>query len=359
MVSRVTEPVDREALLRLPKVLLHDHLDGGLRPATIIELAREQGYRNLPTFDPDDLAAWFHRGADRRSLALYLETFVHTVAVLHTPEALERVAAECAEDLASDNVVYAESRFAPELVARSPGGPPDAIMSMDEAIAAVGRGFESAPSGIEMRIIVSSMRNLGISELAAEAAVRTRDHGVVGFDIAGPEAGFPPSEHRAAFAVARSGGLGITIHAGEAAGVDSIREALAACGADRLGHGVHIVDDLGFDEEAAAQLGPIATMVHDAGVCLELCPTSNVHTSAAGVTSLADHPIDLLANCGFAVTVNTDNRLMSGITVLDEYAGLATAFGWGEDEFAAANRTALRSAFCDDTTRSRLAPPFE
>jgi len=335
-------------------VLLHDHLDGGLRPSTIIELAREQGYTALPTHDVDELAAWFHRGADRRSLELYLETFVHTLGVMQTPEAIERVAAETAEDLAADGVVYAESRFAPEEVAFGSGGP--STMTMDDAIAAMARGFDSVSHlGIEMRIIVCSLRNHQVSEAAAHAAVRCREFGVVGFDIAGPEAGFPPADHLAAFDIARSGGLGITIHAGEAAGIGSIREAVVDCRADRLGHGVRIIDEVGFDSDGAAVLGPVAEMVLDRAIPLELCPTSNVHTAAAGITTLAEHPIDLLARCGFAVTVNTDNRLMSDVTVLQEYEGLAATFGWGAPEFTRANQVAIDSAFCDDQTRSRIA----
>ncbi|MFN8052334.1 MAG: adenosine deaminase [Acidimicrobiales bacterium] len=342
---------DAVSLRAIPKVLLHDHFDGGLRPATVVELAREQGYRGLPTYDPDDLATWFHRGADRRSLELYLETFVHTVAVLRTPEAIERVAAECAEDLAADGVVYAESRLAPGEIVDA-----GSSMTMDHVIAAMARGFAAAPAlGLEVRLIVCAMRNRPDSTSVAEAAVRGRDLGVVGFDIAGPEAGYPPSEHRDAFDIARAGHLGITIHAGEAAGVGSIREAMVECGANRLGHGVHVIDEVGVDDDGEVVLGPVATMVHETGICLELCPTSNVHTSAAGVTSLADHPIDRLAEAGFAVTVNTDNRLMSDVSVLDEYAGLATTFGWGAAEFDAANRTALDAAFCDEATRSRLA----
>lgn len=350
----MADGTDDARLRSLPKILLHDHFDGGLRASTIVELAQEQGYRDLPTYDVDDLATWFHRGADRRSLELYLETFVHTVAVLTTPEAIERVAAECAEDLAADGVVYAESRLAPEEVVHADR---TGRLTMDDALAAMHRGFESRSAlDIEMRIIVCAMRNGSVSEEAARAAVRGRDCGVVGFDIAGPEAGFPPSEHRSAFDIARSGGLGITIHAGEAAGIGSIREALVDCGADRLGHGVRVVDEVGFDDDGGVRLGPVATMVHDSGICLELCPTSNVHTGAAGVTTLADHPIDLLATAGFAVTVNTDNRLMSDVGVLDEYRAIADTFGWGADEFTAANRTALRAAFCDDATRRRLAP---
>ena len=338
------------AWLATPKVLLHDHLDGGLRVATIIELAAEIGYRDLPTTDPDDLARWFHRGAARRSLELYLETFAHTVAVMSTPEAIERVAFECGVDLAADGVVYAEPRVAPELMA-SP------TMSIDEVIAAIGRGLRAAEAAtdITLRLIVCSMRDRDISEAAASAAVRACEHGVVGFDIAGAEAGFPAGRHHRAFEIARAGGLGITIHAGEAFGLASIEEALR-CGATRLGHGVRIIDDV----DGHGTLGPLARRVRDEAICLEVCPTSNVHTAAAGVTTFGEHPIDRLADLGFAVTVNTDNRLMSDVTVSSEYRALADHFGWDDDAFARANRHAVEAAFCDDDTRravrARLSP---
>ena len=349
-----------EDLRARPKLLLHDHFDGGLRAATVIDLAVQNGYRDLPTHDADELADWFHRGAGRRSLALYLETFTHTVGVLSNPESIERVAFECAEDLAADGVIYAESRFAPELVASDHNH-----MSLDDAIEAMARGFDrAAPLGIELRIIVCSMRNLAISPAAAAAAVRGRDRGVVGFDIAGPEAGFPPTDHLEAFTIARNGGLGVTIHAGEADGLGSIIEAMQDCAADRLGHGVRITDDIvtapddghasGANPSGANRLGTLATEVRDRRLCLEVCPTSNVHTAAGGITELAEHPIDLLAREGFAVTVNTDNRLMSHITLSGEYAGLAETFGWGPDQFDAVEATALRVAFCDEETRRRI-----
>lgn len=344
------DPTPGDPLRSLPKVLLHDHLDGGLRPATVVELAREQGYRDLPTYDVDDLAAWFHRGADQGSLELYLETFLHTVAVLSTPEAIERVAFEAVEDLAADGVVYLETRFAPELVTLAAEG---SKMTLDEAITAMWRGLETAPRAVvEARIIVCAMRNLPHGVAAAEAAVRNRDRGVVGFDIAGPEVGWPARNLRDAFAIARDGGLGVTIHAGEADGLDSIADALA-CGADRLGHGVRIVDDLTVGHDGD-QPGPLARMVRDRGIVLEVCPTSNVHTRAAGATAFDLHPIDRLRRAGFAVTVNTDNRLMSDVTVLDEYRNMAAAFGWDAPEFATANRVGLAGAFCDDDTRRRV-----
>lgn len=343
-----TDQHEFEAIRSIPKVLLHDHFDGGLRPSTITELAREHGYRGLPTENPDDLAAWFHRGADRRSLELYLETFVHTLAVLRTPEAIERVAFECAEDLADDGVVYVETRFAPELVA----GP---TMTIDEAIIAMHRGLTAATTfGIESRIIVCSMRNFTISADAARAAVRQRDHGVVGFDIAGPEAGFPPTQHIESFDIARAGGLGVTIHAGEAAGLDSIRAAMDDCAADRLGHGVHLIDDI-EERPDGWTIGSVATEALEQQICLEVCPTSNVHTGATGTTSFGNHPVDRLARAGLAVTINTDNRLMSNITLSGEYHRLAEYFGWGDTEFATANAHALRTAFCDEETRRRVS----
>jgi len=355
MTSGVAPPIDvPEAIRAMPKVLLHDHFDGGLRPATVIDLARQNRYRALPTQDPDDLGDWFHRGARRRSLALYLETFAHTVGVLSTPESIERVALECAEDLAADGVVYAESRFAPELVANRSGG--TGGMSLDDVIAAMARGFDGAASyGIEMRIIVCSMRNLTISDAAAAAAVHNRDRRVVGFDLAGPEAGFPPGDHLEAFAIARAGGLGVTIHAGEAAGLESIAEAVDECRADRLGHGVRITDDITLSDGGEPSLGVLATAVRDRQICLEVCPTSNLHTGALGITVFAEHPIDRLARAGFAVTVNTDNRLMSEITLSGEYARLADTFSWGSAQFESVSRTALANAFCDDDTRRRVA----
>lgn len=332
--------------IRLPKVLLHDHLDGGLRIPTIIELAAEQGYRGLPTTDPDDLGMWFHRGAARRSLELYLETFEHTVAVMSTPEAIERVAYESAIDLAADGVIYAESRFAPELVA-SPR------MSMERVLRAIRAGFDraAAETGIVIQTIVCSLRHLGISAEAARAAVRSTEYGVVGFDIAGPEDGYPAADHMEAFKVIRDGGLHLTIHAGEAFGIASIKEAIE-CGAERIGHGVRIVDDIAsFDPP---EFGPIASVVFERQICLEVCPTSNIHTAAAGVRNLGEHPIDRLVRDGFAVSVNTDNRLMSNLNLSDEYAGLAATFGWDAHVFARTNQTACESAFCDEATKARM-----
>jgi adenosine deaminase len=339
--------IDRSVITRAPKVLLHDHLDGGLRPATVIELARESGYEGLPTQDPDELARAFRAGADRKSLELYLEGFEHTVGVLQSREAIVRVAEECAADLAADGVVYAEVRYAPELSTRDG-------LSLDEVTEAVLEGFErgSRAHGIGMGFIVTAMRQFARSVEIAELAIRHRDQGVVGFDVAGPEAGFPPTRYLDAFNLVRQANFHLTIHAGEAFGLPSIWEALQWCGAERLGHGVRIVDDITVKDDGDVILGRLAAYVRDRRVPLEMCPTSNVHTGAAG--SIEEHPINLLRRLRFRVTVNTDNRLMSGITLTDEFVALSEAFGFGLDEMQWLTLNAMKSAFAPFDARLRL-----
>jgi adenosine deaminase len=339
--------IDLDLIRKAPKVLLHDHLDGGVRPVTVIELARESGYDGLPTTDPGELAAFFTRGADRKSLELYLEGFDHTVAVMQTYDAIVRVSQECAEDLAADGVVYAEVRYAPELSTH--GG-----LTMDEVVSAVLEGFRrgSASTGIVMGFIVTAMRQFARSVEVAELAVRHRDEGVVGFDVAGPEAGFPPTRHLDAFNLIHQANFHLTIHAGEAFGLPSIWEALQWCGAQRLGHGVRIVDDIVVGGDGEVAIGRLASFVRDMRVPLEMCPTSNVHTGA--VASIEEHPIDLLRRLRFRVTVNTDNRLMSGVTLSDEFATLSRAFGFGLDEMQWLTLNAMKSAFNPFDERLRL-----
>ena len=332
---------------RVPKVLLHDHLDGGLRPATIVELAAETGYRDLPTTDAGELAAWMGEVARRGSLELYLEAFQHTVGVMQTREALLRVAAECARDLAADGVVYAEVRFAPELhLSRG--------LSLDQVVEAVLEGFRRGSSGTPITVyaLLTAMRTAARSLEIAELAVRHRDAGVVGFDIAGAEAGSPPSRHLDAFQYVARENFHITIHAGEGFGLPSIWEALQWCGADRLGHGVRIIDDISVPRDGNAMLGRLASYVRDRRIPLEMCPTSNVQTGA--VASIKDHPIGLLRELLFRVTVNTDNRLMSGVTLSSEFHALAEAFGygWGDIEWLTLN--AMKSAFAPFDERLRL-----
>jgi len=321
-----------------PKVLLHDHLDGGLRPATIVELARDIGYNDLPSTDPEVLAALMTGAARRGHLELYLEPFKHTVAVMQTPEALTRIAAECAEDLAADGIVYAEVRFAPEL--HLAGG-----LSLDEVIEAVLAGFRlgSASSGVAVRALVTAMRTTARSLEIAELAVRYRDLGVVGFDIAGAEAGWPPSRHLDAFEYVQRENFHITIHAGEAFGLPSIWEAVQFCGAERLGHGVRLVDDIKTEPDGTASLGRLASYVRDRRIALEMSPTSNIQTGVAA--SIAEHPIGLLRDLSFRVTVNTDNRLMSGVTLSSELHALTEAFGYGWADLQWLTINAMKSAF--------------
>ena len=336
-------PLTGDQAVRMPKVLLHDHLDGGLRPATVVELAAEYGYDDLPTTDVDDLAAWLRRGANRRDLGLYLQTFAHTVGVMQHAGALSRVAQECAVDLAADGVVYAEVRFAPEL--HTEDG-----MSLDEVVRSVLDGFRAGEAAaaaagrpIMVRALITAMRTAARSAEIAALALRFRDEGVVGFDIAGAEAGHPPSRHMDAFDLIRLHHFHITIHAGEAFGLPSIAEALSYCGAERLGHGVRIVDDITRYPEGGVHLGRLADYVRDRRVPLEMCPTSNVHTGAA--VSYDDHPIGLLMDLGFRVTVNTDNRLMSGVTLSDEFMHLSEALGLGLARSQWLSVNAMKSAF--------------
>jgi adenosine deaminase len=317
-----------------PKALLHDHLDGGLRPASIVELADEIGHR-LPAHDAEGLARWFTAAADSGSLERYLETFAHTVAVMQTSDALYRVAQECALDLASDGVVYAEVRFAPEQHL-------ERGLQLPEVVEAVLAGFEagsvlarSAGTPIRIGTLLTAMRHAARSQEIAELSVRFRDVGVVGFDIAGAEAAFEYLQRE---------NFHFTIHAGEGFGLPSIWQAIQWCGADRLGHGVRIVDDIevpGPDREA--RLGRLAAYVRDKRIPLELCPSSNVQTGAA--PSIAEHPIGLLRDLRFRVTVNTDNRLMSGTSMSREMALLVEAFGYGWSDLQWFTINAMKSSF--------------
>lgn len=338
--------VPRDTLAKAPKVLLHDHLDGGLRAETVIDLAREYGYSKLPTTDVADLQKWFHRGAKRNDLVLYLETFAHTVGVMQHRDAIERVAYECAQDLASDGVVYAEVRFAPELHT-------EAGLTLDEVVRTVLDGLKRGSTGTNLTVCVlcSAMRTAARSLEIAELAVRWRDEGVVGFDIAGAEAGYPPTRHLDAFQHVQRSNFHTTIHAGEAFGLPSIWEALQFCGAERLGHGVRIVDDI-TGEPGNEQLGRLAQFVRDRRIPLELCPTSNVNTGVCA--SIATHPIGMLKRLRFRVTVNTDNRLMSATSMTKEFEQLAEAFDWNINDFQWLTVNAMKSAFAPFDERLKL-----
>jgi adenosine deaminase len=340
----MSTPLTLETIRSAPKVLLHDHLDGGLRPQTVIELADASGYQGLPTTDAGVLGGWFRDNANSGSLVRYLEGFAHTCGVMQDEAALVRVAAEAVEDLAADGVVYAEVRYAPELFLEKG-------LSLEQIVEAVQEGFRAgearvAATGRKIRVgtLLCAMRqNEGWLRIA-ELAVRYRDLGVVGFDIAGPEAGFPPTRGLDTFEYLRQQNAHFTIHAGEAFGLPSIWQAIQWCGADRLGHGVRIIDDITYDEAGErAELGRLAAYVRDGRIPLEMCPSSNLQTGAA--TSIAEHPIGLLAKLRFRVTVNTDNRLMSGTSMSRELTLLAEAFGYTLADFRWFAINAMKSAF--------------
>ena len=332
----------RPKIKALPKVLLHDHLDGGVRPATVLELAKEVGYDELPVDDVQGLADWFRDSADSGSLVRYLETFAQTVGVMQTRDALFRVASECAQDLAEDGVVYAEVRYAPEQHLEQG-------LTLEQVTEAVNAGFRdgearaaSAGRPIRVRALLTAMRHAAKSRDIAELAVRYRDQEVAGFDIAGAEAGYPPTRHLDAFEYLRRENAHFTIHAGEAFGLPSIWEAIQWCGAERLGHGVRIVDDIDLSGDAPT-LGRLAAFVRDRRIPLEMCPSSNVQTGAA--ESVAAHPITMLKELRFRVTLNTDNRLMSDTSMSWEMQQLVDEAGWNLDDLRWVTVNAMKSAF--------------
>ncbi len=361
-------------LKSLPKVSLHDHLDGGLRPATIIELAAAAGHK-LPSTDPVALGEWFRESADSGSLVRYLETFDHTIAVMQTREDLIRVAREFVEDLADDGVIYGEVRWAPEQHLR--GG-----LTLDETVDAVQEGLAAGVAAVEesgrhIRVgqLITAMRHADRGQEIAELAVRHRHLGAVGFDIAGAEEGFLPSRFKDAFTYLAEHNFPVTVHAGEAAGLESIQDALVHGRAQRLGHGVRIAEDIEVEYTAAGDaeqadddvdaedtvgivtMGELAAWVRDRGIALEICPSSNLQTGAiAGFGgSIADHPLDLLYQTGFRVTINTDNRLMSGVTLTDEFELLVDVFDYDLDDLLALSLNAAEAAFLPLEDREALA----
>jgi adenosine deaminase len=330
--------LDQGILQSVPKVLLHEHLDGVLRPQSVIELAKDARYLNLPTADPLALAEWFHRGANQGSLAKYLEGFAHTIAVMQTEEALERVAYEQAEDLSKDGVVYFETRFAPVFHTRNG-------LTHQQVVSAVLKGLERGRKdfGISSGLIICAMRNMDVSLEMAELAVDFRARGVVGFDLAGEEGGHPPKKHVDAFHYIQRENFNITIHAGEGYGKESIWQAIQYCGAHRIGHGTRIIDDIAVVGGKAVKLGDLAQYILDKRIPLEICLLSNVHTGAT--PSLAEHPFKILYQEKFRVTLNTDNRLMSSTTMTREFEAAADTFGLSLDDFEKITINAMKSAF--------------
>lgn len=335
----------------LPKVVLHDHLDGGLRPETLIELAAEIGYE-LPYTDPDMLAKHFVANANSGDLVRYLEAFAHTTAVMQTAAQITRVAREAVVDHARDGVIYVELRYAPEQHCEKG-------LSMQEVVDAVQAGLEEGVAeaaeegfGIRAAALLCAMRHLDKSLEVAELALANRGTGCVGFDIAGPELGFPPAKHAAAFALLRDELFPVTIHAGEADGAGSVSQALGLGAARRIGHGVRIHEDIeGFGTETPV-LGHIAQYALDQQIPLEMCPTSNVHTGAA--ESIANHPMHELRDLGFAVTINTDDKLVSGVDMVSEFEELVGA-GWTKEDLFEATLAAAWGAFLPYDERADLA----
>ena len=363
----MTEPIVDAALAldfdlkTLPKVSLHDHLDGGLRPATIIELAEAVGH-TLPSTDPVALGQWFRESADSGSLVRYLETFDHTIAVMQTKEGLARVAKEFVEDLADDGVVYGEIRWAPEQHLQKG-------LTLDEVVDAVQEGLDAGVDAVEesggqiqVGQLITAMRHADRGQEIAELAVRHRYNGAVGFDIAGAEDGFLPSRFKDAFTYLAEHNFPATVHAGEAAGLESIQSALVDGRALRLGHGVRIAEDITVEFEDAegeeadddaedtigmVTLGEVAGWVRDRGIALEICPSSNLQTGAIANfgEGIENHPLDMLYQLGFNVTINTDNRLMSGVTLTDEFELLVETFDYDLDDLLELTLNAAESSF--------------
>ena len=340
-----------EVIARAPKVLLHDHLDGGLRPQTMIDHALASGYTKLPSYDPAELATWFVNACSSGTLELYLETFEHTISVMQTREEIERIARECVLDLAADGVVYAEVRGAPELFTRKG-------LTIDQVIEATVEGHrqgmaEAKKNGQEIRVevLLCALRQNNFSDEVATKVVKYKGKGVVGFDIAGPEAGFPPTDHIKAFDYLRNNAAHYTIHAGEAFGVESIALAVRDCHADRIGHGIRLIDDIDFSSGTPV-LGSLAREILDRQICLEMAPTSNLQTG--GAASYETHQIGVMKKLGFNVTINTDNRLMSATSMIREVTEISRGYSWTIDDLHDVARNGIMSAFISDDEKSDI-----
>lgn len=328
-----------EIIRSVPKVLLHDHLDGGLRPATIIELAKEMKYNKLPTNDPGELAEWFHRGANKGNLVEYLQGFEHTCAVMQSKESLERIAYEMMEDMKNDGVCYVETRFAPVFHTSK-------NLYNDDVVNAVLAGLERGKKDFNVGygLIICGMRNMKNTLEFAELAVNFRHRGVVGFDLAGEEGGYPPKKHIEAFQYIQRENFNITIHADEAFGKDSIWQAIQWCSAHRIGHATRLVDDFTVDAEGnVIGMGDLAQFVLDKRIPLECCLLSNVHTGA--IDKIENHPFGKFFKEKFRVTINTDDRLMSDTTMTKEFLTATKYFNINLDDIEKITINSMKSAF--------------
>jgi adenosine deaminase len=344
-----TERLERDLVARAPKVLLHEHLDGSLRPSTVLELAEECGYDGLPESDPEKLGKWFFAGASRGSLPLYLEGFRHTIAVMQSNEALERVAYEFMEDMAADNIVYVEVRFAPHFHT-------GAGLGLDAVMGAVLRGLRrgKVDYDVDFGLIVCAMRAQSdeLSLKLAELSITWRERGCVGFDLAGEEAGHPAKHHLAAFQFIKRMNGSITIHAGESFGPESIWQALQYCGAHRIGHGTRLIEDIVIYDKKVIHVGTLARYVLDHRIPIECCLSSNLHTGAT--PSLAEHPFPYLLEQGYRVTLNTDNRLMSNTSMTDEYMVAVKEYGCTMRDLERLTVNGMNAAFYPYAERARI-----
>lgn len=340
--------IPHEIIKKLPKVELHDHLDGGLRPSTVIDLAKKNNV-SIPSENETELASWFEKGCRLKSLPLYLETFSVTTSVMQNEEALRRVAREAVEDWKKENIVYGEIRFAPILHTKLG-------LSMEQVVLAVLSGLEEGKkeTGVSFGLILCALRNQSpnISLEVAQLAVAFRDRGVVGFDIAGEEAGFPPEKHIDACLFIRKKNFNITIHAGEAFGLESIWQAVQTCGAHRIGHGTRIIDDMSIDGLRITKMGDLAHFILDKRFPLEMCLSSNIGTGAA--ESFADHPFFLLLRNHFRVFLCTDNPLMSSTTLTKEMELACDHYGLSLKDLEKISVNAMKSAFIHHEEKLRL-----
>jgi adenosine deaminase len=338
--SKTEEILTAENIIKsLPKVLLHDHLDGGLRPETIIELAKDIRYKKLPTNDPGELAEYLYRNANKGNLVEFLKGFEYTTAVMQTKEGIRRVAYEMMEDMKNDGVCYVETRFAPVYHINKNIYPEDAVLAVLDGLEEGKRDF-----GVGYGLILSAMRNMKNSLEIAELAVNFKDSGVVGFDLAGEEGGYPPKKHIEAFQLIQRANFNITIHAGEAFGKESIWQAIQWCGAHRIGHATHLREDIALDKDGnTVVFGELAQYIMDKRIPLEICLLSNLHTGA--VDRLENHPFKILYDNKFRVTINTDDRLMSNTSMTKEFITAQKYFGITMDDIEKITINAMKSAF--------------
>ncbi len=341
LVDPLNSLLPAKDIAALPKVLLHDHVDGGLRAKTIIEIAQQINLE-LPAYDPESLQERIFASCNEGSLEKYLKNFDYTIAVMQSYENLVRVSRECVVDLALDGVIYAEVRGAPELFTQ--GG-----LSISQVIEATLQGIsegvieaKSLNRRIETNFIACAMRHTNRSLEVAESVLRYRDKGVVGFDIAGAESGFPASNHRAAFDLLHNQGFPYTIHAGEAAPFESMRDAITNCRAKRIGHGVRLIDEIDLSGDTP-RLSDDAKMIRDLQIHLEMAPTSNLQTGAAA--NYESHPAAVLHDLGFNIALNTDNRLMSNTTLSREYELMSNIHNWTLEDLVEMNAKAQAAAF--------------